>query len=143
MSTVDNWAEWIWDIHKNEIVWLKEYAGEDELLRPDIDEWIEGGYYKPLSDVLKGKYRIIGMRENHPLQQNNAYGLRIANIMPSTAVDYPGTLELVDSKTGELVQVLEFTDRTGEFASATFTPNGEMLVTVTPWDITFFEAEVD
>lgn len=143
MSTDDNWMEWIWDIHKNEIVWLKEYSGEDELLRPDLHEWIVNGYYEPLSDPRHGKYRIIGTRENHPLLENTTYDLHIASIMPTTDGYAPATLELIDNKTGELMHLLEFTDRSGDFASATFTPDGEMLAVATPWDITFFAPEVD
>jgi hypothetical protein len=141
MATDDNWKEWIWDIQRNEVIWFKDYSGADELLRPDLSEWITNGFYEPLSDPLHGKYRIIGLREDHPLLENSTYGVRIANITADGTTT--ATLELVDSKSGELMQLLEFADQSGDFAYATFTADGSILAAVTPYDVTFFALEVD
>lgn len=143
MASDSNSDEYLWDIAQEEFIWDETYSGENALLRPDLAEWIEDGYYAPLCDPLQGRYRIIGMFEDHPLLENQRHGLRITAIRSTTDDYVPASLELRDLVTDALVQRLEFKYRSGDFASATFSADGSMLAAATPWDVTFFAPQDD
>jgi hypothetical protein len=131
----------VWDIENAEPIWSHNRYS-DRHTYPDLAKCIQDGFVEIRGGPAKGRYRIFGLYEQHPLTVSETLGLRLVQ---EWIDDDWGELEFA---TGELIiqqlstreelQRLVYDDDFPDWAFASFSDNDATIGVLTPHNLTFF-----
>jgi hypothetical protein len=133
VTDVDEYWYAVYSLPMDKIIW--QSRGYPEL--PRLSEWEKEGFIEITKGPAKARYRLFGLGPHHPLEVNEAEGIRI------DIDEYASELLIVDVATETPLQGLKFVDYSGDWAFATFSDNYRVIAVIIPLSITFFSRNID
>ena len=122
----------VWDVQKSLVIWRQDGYEPKPGMYPPLAEWVDSeGYVSIDEPTAAGKYRIFGLNTNHA---KVTHGRLALNIELQTK-----TLQVVERSIGEVVAQLKYEADSGDWAFASFSDDGSVIVVLEPHNVTFYD----